>query len=143
MDKNTAERKTISKRTFDILVRAIMTIIGREPVSKLMANVLQFMCNISFIGVTSIFVNQFCNWRFSTAFGPVYYCADQFLCRFKIFPVQSKLFLKSPVLELKSLMKIVFPSQVVLRTGKINSLIFLQIGKINFHLYIKLPRTIN
>ena len=32
-------------------------------------------------------------------------------------------------------MKIVLPSQVVLRAGKTNSLIFLQIGKNNFHIY--------
>ena len=44
---------------------------------------------------------------------------------------------------IKSLMKIVLPSQVVLRARKSNSLIRLQIGKSNFYLYIKLQRTIN
>ena len=39
MDKNTAEGKAISKRTFDILVRAIIIIIRREVVSKFTANI--------------------------------------------------------------------------------------------------------
>ena len=39
MDKDTAEGKTISERTFDILDWAIIIIIRREFVSKLTANI--------------------------------------------------------------------------------------------------------
>ena len=80
MDKDTGEGKTISERTFDILDWAIIIIIRREFGSKFTTNInkmcIKLMRNTSFVGVTPIFMNQFCNWGLPTTFFLLYYHAD-------------------------------------------------------------------
>ena len=77
MDKDTAEGKAISEITFDRMDWAIIVNIWRDLVSEFATNInkicINMMRNTSFIGITSIFMNQFCNWGLPTRFSPVYY----------------------------------------------------------------------
>ena len=70
--KYTAERKTISERTFDTLDGAIIIIIRLESTSKFTINItkmcIKLMRNTSFICVTPIFMNQFYIWGLPTTF---------------------------------------------------------------------------